>query len=148
MRRHLRSMAKVDTFAALSTLHNDTMLAGQTPGNGAAKTPFQVELSTLLAWLVANWPSDVLSGSIPGGTSGSVAIPANKVVTHIIVTSTGAGTLDIGTSGGASDVSDDEPYVNGSTLVVANKYFAASGTLYFSGHSHAITVKIILENAA
>lgn len=147
-RPHLRSMAKVDTFSALSTLYADTSIAGQTPGNGAAKTPFQIALSVLKAWLYANWSGLLAPASIASGSVGSQAIAANTLVTHIIITSTGAGTVNIGTSSGGTQISAAEPYVNGTICFVANEAFTSSATLYFSGHSHTLTVKIITVSIA
>lgn len=108
-----------------------------------------VNLIDSAAWYDEVVPGKVLApAGMASGSVGSQAIAANSLVTHIIITASGAGTVNIGTSSGGTQISAAEPYVNGTICFVANEAFTSSATLYFSGHSHTLTVKIITVSIA
>ena len=81
------------------------------------------------------------------GTSGE-PFSANTLVSEIIITSSAAGTINVGTSGSGTQIAEALDYVNGSIVFVVNHFFSAAGSIYFSGHTSAITVKFISKNVA
>lgn len=137
---------KPSSFTTKATAHLDTKLISQVPGNSAPIEDCQFTVQTILNVLKANGllPGKVASGTFPSGTSGEIEIPANTVVQHIVVSSAGAGTIDIGTTGGGTEIVEALPYPTAPNPVVINYEFGSGGgTLHFTGHDDSVTVKII-----
>lgn len=136
-------MAQVHTFPLTTNLFPDTRLPFQFPGNGGSPAAKQVELSVLLAWIETNMavPSGVQTATITSGSS-SAAVSSGKLVEKIVVIGTGAGTFNLGTTVGGSDILAGESYDTGGVVYVFDKYFNAAGALHFSGFTGTLTVKI------
>lgn len=79
--------------------------------------------------------------------SPSVSVPAGLLLTDVVIIGTPAGTVNIGTSSGASDYFEGLDYDNnGSNPLQSPKYFKTAGTLWFSGFAAAsLTVKLYFK---
>lgn len=140
---------KVHLFADLANPVEDTKLAGQTPGGGASPSNFQLSLAAIRTLFGT---SGLRRGKVETQTATAnvekqISIPAGSVVSKIILKSTATGSVNIGSTSGGTDISESEPYYNGNQVMQPNTYFETSGTLYFSGHTHALTIKIIIDYA-
>lgn len=137
-------MSLVHNFSLLSEVYADTRLPLQYPGNGAAAAPRQITLVTLLAWLQANLDlpdSGVSEATVTTGAP-SVAIAAGRLVEKIVVVGSTSGTFNLGTSAGGTQILEAENYDGGGHVYAFDKYFLSAGSLFFSGFSGTLTVKI------
>ena len=75
-----------------------------------------------------------------GATSYSVA--AGTLIEKIEITEATDITLDVGTTLAWEDLVTNAPVVDGNAVITLNKYFASSGTLYFTGVTGSTVIKI------
>lgn len=137
-------MGRVHLFSTLTTVYGDTKLSGQTPGNSASPSPFQVSLNTILTWLAANLTPDTTAAQTVA-SGGTLTVPAATLVDWIVVVSDGtARTINIGTSTGGTDVADGEALEAAVDLRLLKGLHKESGalTLHFSGFTGNIQVKL------
>lgn len=135
---------QVHTFPLVTTLYADTRFPLQHLGNGEPPEASQVELSVLLAWMQSNLTLPDMGVSTATVTVGvpSVSIAAGKLVEKIVVIGSSGGTFSLGTTVGGSQILSGENYDTGGVVYAFDKYFAASGSLFFSGFTGTLTVKI------
>jgi hypothetical protein len=137
---------KPSAFVTKTTAYLDTKLMSQVPGNSAAAEDCQFTLNAVLTLFKANGllAGKILSGTFPGSTSGEIEVPANALVQQIVVQSSGAGSIDIGTTGGGTEIVDGLTYPTAPNPFVMNYEFGSGGgTLHFTGHDDTVTVKVI-----
>ncbi len=94
-------------------------------------------------------PSASVAGLDPlivatSGSTGSQAVGAGKLVTHIVVEGgASAQNINIGTAAAGNDFADAEPIsANGTAVIQINHYFKTAGTVHFSALSGSNTFKI------
>lgn len=140
---------KVHLFPDLATPLGDTKLAGQTPGGGANPEAFEVSLDQIRDFCGATGlrRGKVIAETATANIEKQVPIPAGSLVSKIIINSTASGTVNVGSTSGGTDIHEAEPYANGARVSLPSTYFTNAGTLFFSGHTHALTLKIILDYA-
>ena len=143
-------MAKVHTFPLVSDLYSDTRLPLQYLGGGESPAASQVALSTLLTFLEANlaFPSGpvTISSATITGASNSMAIPAGRILSKVVVVSAGHDDFQLGTTDGGSELVEDGQSSTAGEVYVLERYFVSSGTIYFTGMSGNLTVKLVLIN--
>lgn len=140
-------MAKVDTFALQTTLYSDTRIPFQFRGNGLPAAPRGVELSVLLAWIEANISingADPITATITSGAP-SIAISAGKLLEKFVIIGTATGTFSLGSTSGANDILAGEAYDTNGLVFILEKYYKNAGTIYFSGFTGTLTVKLYLR---
>ncbi len=137
-------MAQVHNFSLITQLYSDTRLPLQHLGNGQPAAARQFTLATLLAWLQANLTLPDMGVTTVTITTGapSTAIAAGKLVEKIVVIGSSGGTFNLGTSSGGTQILDGENYDTAGQVYAFDKYFGSAGSLFFSGFSGTLTVKI------
>lgn len=133
-------MGKVHLFPTKTVIYTDTKIAGQTPGNGDAATPFQIEMATVLQFIEDNIELKQTAMVTTGAPS--VAVAAGRLVEKIVVIGSGSGTFKLGTTSGGTEILDGESYSTTPAVFAFDQYFASAGALHFSGFSGTLTVKI------
>ena len=132
---------RVDLFSLKTVLHPDTRIPGQYPGNGDAAVPFAFELAALMDFINANIQVGPTVYNVPIGTP-SVAVAAGKLIEKIVVIGTTTGTFKLGTTPGGTEILDGESFDTDGAVFAFDQYFHTAGSLYFSGFTGTLTVKI------
>ncbi len=143
-------MSKVHTFPLITEIFADTRIPLQYLGGGNGNAPRQFELSVFLAWIEGNitipdGPVSISSATINGG-SNSMAIPAGRILSKVVVVSSGHDEFALGTTNGGSELLEDGQSSSSGEVYVLERYFGSSGTIYFTGMAGNLNVKLVLIN--
>lgn len=139
-------MAKPSTFPAESALYDDTKIPIQFRGGGRAAADKQVALSLLLEWIQDNLPPTGVSSNSVSDPSLGLGVTAGRLIEKIIVIGGGSGTFSLGTSLGDDSLLSGEAYNTSGEVYILEKYFNSGGSLYFSGFSGTLTVKMFYRD--
>lgn len=138
-------MSQVHTFPLVTTLHTDTRVPIQYPGNGDPNVPKQFELALLLEWVAGMIGFGATPETVADG--GTIVVGGGNLINVIAVkAATGARTIMIGTSAGTDDVleaSDIETDTDFSATI--GRYTSTSLTLHFTLTGGSASVLVFLS---
>jgi hypothetical protein len=82
-------------------------------------------------------------GTVAKSTGQSISFAAGDLVSALVLTPSTNMTIDVGTTGGGTDIIDGESLTSGTpTVFVINHYFSGSGALHFTLSTGTVTVHV------